>query len=82
MLPKDSPHYSRCMELLPLVLDSQVSIEDADFFHQYSVNWPEVVDCYEKEKAFREALRTKLSRFAAPDGLLSNIREHVTHQNI
>lgn len=82
MLSKDSPHYSRCMELLPLVLDSQASIEDADFFHQYSVNWPDVVDCYEREKAFREALRAKLDRFVAPEGLLSNIRKHVNTQNI
>ncbi|WKN44497.1 hypothetical protein [Tunicatimonas pelagia] len=82
MLPKDSPHYSRCLELLPLVLDSQASTEDVDFFHQYAVNWPEVLDCYEKEKAFRETLKIKLGRFNAPDDLLSDIRKHINPQNI
>jgi len=82
MLPRESPQYTRCMELLPLVLDSQASTEDTKFFHQYAVNWPEVIDCYNKEKAFRDALRAKLGRFVAPEDLLSNIRQHVKPQNI
>ncbi len=82
MLPKDSPQYSRCMELLPLVLDSQASTEDTDFFHKYAVNWPEVLDCYEREKAFRDALKAKLDRFVAPQDLRHIIREHVNPQNI
>lgn len=82
MLPKESPQYTRCMELLPLVLDSQASIEDTDFFHKYAVNWPEVIDCYNKEKAFRDTFRAKLGRFVAPEDLLSNIRQHVKLQNI
>lgn len=81
MLSKDSPHYTRCMELLPLILDSQASLEDTDFFHQYAANWPEVLDCYHSEKAFRDTFRTKLGRFMAPDDLLSAIRQHVKLQN-
>ncbi|MEM9671199.1 MAG: hypothetical protein AAF992_01310 [Bacteroidota bacterium] len=82
MLPKESPQYTRCMELLPLILDSQASIEDTNFFHQYAANWPEVIDCYHKEKAFRDALKAKLGRFVAPEDLLINIRQHVKLQNI
>lgn len=82
MLPKESPQYTRCMELLPLVLDSQASTEDTNFFHKYAINWPEVIDCYEKEKAFRETLRAKLGRFVAPEDLLINIRQYVKPQNI
>lgn len=81
MLSKDSPHYTRCMELLPLILDSQASLEDTDFFHQHAANWPEVMDCYNKERAFRDALKTKLGRFMAPDDLLSTIRQHLKLQN-
>jgi hypothetical protein len=70
------------MELLPLILDSQASTEDINFFHQYAANWPEVIDCYNQEKAFRDALKAKLGRFVAPEDLLSNIRQHVKLQNI
>ncbi|MEQ9437779.1 MAG: hypothetical protein RIG62_01980 [Cyclobacteriaceae bacterium] len=82
MLSNDSSHYERCMELLPLVLDSQASLEDVDFFHTNAANWPEVLDCYNREKAFRDALREKLGRFLAPDDLLVDIRKHIKPQNV
>jgi hypothetical protein len=82
MLSNDSPHYKRCMDLLPLVLDSQASLEDTDFFHAHATNWPDVIDCYNKEKAFRDAFREKLGKFMAPDDLLANIRQHLKLQNI
>lgn len=82
MLPNESPNYTRCMELLPLILDSQASVEDSDFFHKHAADWPEVLDCYEKEKAFRDTLKAKLGRFTAPEDLLGNIRQHVNLQNI
>lgn len=82
MLSKESIQYKKCMDLLPLVLDSQASSEDTVFFHQHIVNWPDVVDCYQNEKAFREILREKLGRSVAPEELLSNIRQHVRLQKV
>ena len=77
MLSRESDQYKKCMQLLPLVIDSQASLEDTDFFHQHIINWPEVIDCYQNEVAFREALREKLGKFVAPEDLLTNIRQHV-----
>ena len=82
MLSKESDHYKKCMDLLPMVLDSQASAEDTEFFHQYIVNWPDVVDCYQNEKAFREVLRQKLGRAVAPEELLTAIRQHVRPQKV
>ena len=82
MLSRESNQYKKCMELLPFVIDSQASFEDTNFFHQHIVNWPEVVDCYQNEVAFREALREKLGKFVAPEDLLTNIRQHVRLQTV
>ena len=82
MLSKESDQYKKCMDLLPLVLDSQASDEDTAFFHQYIVNWPDVVDCYQNEKAFRAVLREKLGRSVAPEELLTNIRQRVHPQDV
>ncbi len=82
MLSKESDHYKKCMDLLPIVLDSQASVEDTDFFHQYIVNWPDVVDCYQNEKAFREIIRQKLGRAVAPEELLKSIKGHIHTQKI
>lgn len=65
------------MELLPLVLDQQATSEDMDFFHQHSVNWPDVMDCYNKEKAFRDAIKSKLGILPAPEDLMESIRQRV-----
>ena len=80
MLSKESDQYKKCLELLPLVLDSQASSQDTEFFHQHIVNWPDVIDCYQNERAFREAVCVKLGRFVAPEELLSTIRQHVRPQ--
>ena len=80
MLSKESHQYKKCLELLPLVLDSQASSQDTEFFHQHIVNWPDVIDCYQNERAFREAVCAKLGRFVAPEELLSTIRQHVRPQ--
>ena len=82
MLSKESDQYKKCLELLPLVLDSQASSQDTEFFHQHIVNWPDVIDCYQNERAFREALRDKLGRHVAPEELLSAIRQHVRLQKV
>ena len=82
MLSRESDQYKKCMKLLPFVIDSQASSEDTDFFHQHIVNWPEVIDCYQNEVAFREALREKLGKFVAPEDLLTTIRQHVRVQTI
>ncbi len=76
-LNRESTQYKRCMELLPLLIDQQATSEDLDFFHEHSVNWPEVKDCYEKEKAFREAIIDKLGIMPAPRELMESIRQHV-----
>ncbi len=76
-LTKESTQYKRCMELLPLLIDEQATSEDLDFFLKHSVNWPEVQDCYKKEKAFREAIIAKLGIMPAPEELLESIRQHV-----
>lgn len=76
-LKKESAHYKRCMDLLPLILDNQATSEDIEFFHTYVVNWPEVMDCYEKEKAFREAIRTKLGILPAPQELMESIKQSI-----
>lgn len=76
-LTKESAHYKRCMDLLPLILDKQATSEDTEFFHTYSVHWPEVMECYEKERAFREAIRAKLGILPAPQDLMENIRQSI-----
>jgi hypothetical protein len=76
-LSRESPQYKRCMDLLPLVLDRTATKDDTEFFHKYAANWPEVLDCYQKEHAFREAIRQKLGTFSAPEELLSNIRNQI-----
>ncbi|MFP4089153.1 MAG: hypothetical protein ACLFUB_14360 [Cyclobacteriaceae bacterium] len=76
-LSKESPQYKRCMDLLPLVLDRTATTEDTEFFHKYASNWPEVLDCYEKEYAFREAIRQKLGTMPAPEELLDTIRNQI-----
>lgn len=76
-LSRESPQYKRCMELLPLVLDREANLEDTDFFHQHAKYWPEVVECYEKETAFRLAIKQKLGSLAAPEELLSSIRNRI-----
>lgn len=76
-LSRESPQYKRCMELLPLVLDREANLEDTDFFHQYAKNWPEVLDCYKNETAFRLAIRQKLGSLPAPEELLSSIRSSI-----
>ena len=81
MLSKESEQYKRCMELLPLVLDSEASHEDTNFFHHYIQNWPEVIDCYQHEMAFRKALKDKLGKFVAPSELHSVIREYYVTQS-
>lgn len=74
-LSKESPHYKRCMELLPLVLDKEATAEDTSYFHQYAKNWPDILECYEKETAFRLAIKQKLGSLPAPQELLNNIRD-------
>lgn len=74
---KENNHYRRCMELLPLVLDQQATSEDMDFFHEHSANWPDVMDCYNKEKAFRDAIKSKLGILPAPEDLMESIRQRV-----
>lgn len=76
-LTRESNHYKRCMELLPLIIDQQATSEDIEFFHKHSVNWPEVLDCYHKEKAFREAIRSKLGILPAPEDLMESIRQSI-----
>lgn len=76
-LTKESLHYKRCMDLLPLIIDNQASSEDKAYFHTYAINWPEVLDCYEKETAFREAIRTKLGMLQAPSDLMENIKQRI-----
>jgi hypothetical protein len=65
------------MELLPLVLDREANLEDTDFFHQHAKFWPEVQECYEKETAFRVAIKQKLGSLSAPEELLSSIRNRI-----
>ncbi len=76
-LTRESNHYKRCMDLLPLVLDRQATSEDVQFFHTYAINWPEVMDCYEKEKAFREAIKNKLGILPAPEDLMDSIKQSI-----
>lgn len=76
-LSRESPHFKRCMDLLPLVLDKEANDNDTRYFHQYAKNWPEIMDCYEKEAAFRLAIRQKLGTLPAPDELLTNIRDRI-----
>lgn len=76
-LSKESPHYKRCMELLPLVIDREANDDDIEFFHHHSRNWPEILDCYEKETAFRLAIKQKLGTLPAPDELLNSIRDSI-----
>jgi len=76
-LSKDSPHFKRCVELLPLVLDNQTNDEDTTYFHQYVQNWPEILSCYEREIAFRSAIKQKLGTLPAPEELLTNIRDRI-----
>ena len=76
-LSRESPQYKRCMELLPLVLDQQATSEDTTFFHRYAKNWPEILNCYEQETAFRLAIRQKLGTLVAPEDLLNDIRNSI-----
>lgn len=76
-LTKESPHYKRCMDLLPMILDNQATLDDTEFFHTYAVNWPDVMECYEKEKAFREAIRSKLGILPAPQDLMDSIKQSI-----
>ncbi len=76
-LTKESPHYKRCMDLLPSLIDNQASSEDVTYFHTYVVNWPEVLDCYQKETAFREAIRNKLVMLPAPEDLMEHIKQSI-----
>jgi hypothetical protein len=76
-LSRESPEYKRCMELLPLVLDREATSDDTDFFHQHSKYWPEVLECYEKESAFRLAIKQKLGSLPAPQELLISIRNRI-----
>lgn len=76
-LSKESPHFKRCMELLPLVLDNEANHEDMSYFHQYSKNWPEITECYEREAAFRLAIKKKLGTLPAPDELLTSVRARI-----
>ncbi|WKN33453.1 hypothetical protein PZB74_08925 [Porifericola rhodea] len=76
-LSRESPQYKRCMELLPLVLDREATTEDVDFFHNHVKHWPEVLDCYEKETAFRLAIKQKLGSLPAPEELLTSIRDRI-----
>ncbi len=76
-LSRESPHFKRCMELLPLVLDKEATDEDAKYFHQYARNWPDIQDCYDKESAFRQAIKQKLGTLLAPDELVSSIRDQI-----
>ncbi len=76
-LSRESPQYKRCMELLPFILDREATSEDTDFFHHHAQHWPEVLDCYENESAFRLAIRQKLGSLPAPNELLMSIRNRI-----
>lgn len=76
-LSKESPHYKRCIELLPLVLDKEATEQDTSYFHHYAKNWPDILECYEKETAFRLAIKQKLGSLPAPEELLTVIRNRI-----
>lgn len=73
----DCNEFSKCMEILQLMLDNEASDHQEDYVKEHIENCMLCFEQYEVEKQIRSLIRSKVTNQPVPDGLVDQIRTKI-----
>lgn len=76
--PENCPECIRFLEVLQIVLDGEASEEDCNFVEARIAKCNYCLDCYETDKALRDAIKGQLNRREVPQDLVDCIKSKIS----
>lgn len=75
----DCQEFSKCFQILHLMLDNEASTEEESYFNAHIENCMFCFEQYEVEKHIRELLKTRVADLPVPSDLAQMIRSRIFH---
>lgn len=75
--PTECKEFSKCMEILQLMLDNEASKAEEDYVNMHLEKCLVCFEHYQLEKEIRELIKTKLRNLPVPIDLANQIRTQI-----